>query len=85
MGIFCKLFERDGDQILVRKGVDDDGRPAVIFEFELDPEGELSVSPKLGFNDDDEGWLKMMAAFEKTDAEAAWAFAAAIRKAFNKT
>ena len=25
MGIFCKLFERDGDQILVRKGVDDDG------------------------------------------------------------
>lgn len=80
MGIFCKLFERDMDQVLVRKGLNDDGLPSVIYEFKLNE--EMDAAPAVAFKDTEKGWAARDAMFETCTADQAWAVVDEIKKDF---
>ena len=66
---FCKLFETEVGQILVKADTSEDGEPEVRFYFS--PKGLGICSMALTFNDTDEGWANQESAFEKITEESA--------------
>ena len=65
---FAKLFERDGEQVLVRKE-DLDGDPTVFVTFDMD---RIIVTVNFGFNDDHDGYEARDAMFATIDEDAAF-------------
>lgn len=66
---FAKLFERDGEQVLVMKDTNDDGEPCVGFTCNLD---EIMVTPKLGFKPTAKGFTERDRLFNDCDEEMAF-------------
>ena len=69
MAVFAKLFERDGEQVLVRKEEDLDGDPTVFVTFDMD---RIIVTVNFGFNDDHDGYEARDAMFATIDEDAAF-------------
>ena len=65
---FAKLFERDGEQVLVRKE-DLDGDPTVFVTFDI--EGHLATL-NFSFNDAHDGYEARDAVFATIDEDAAF-------------
>lgn len=79
MGIFCKVFEKDGDQVLVVNGKNKDKNdaPAILVSFDLDD--ELNSTVAINFPDTDAGYEARDMAFSKIDEDGAWGTAKMIR------
>lgn len=71
--IFAKLFERDGEQVVVRMSLDDDGNEIVVFDLCFDG---VFVSTKLGFKNDKGARLH----FSKVDEDHAFKVRAGVKK-----
>lgn len=67
---FAKLYENDGDQILVMLD-SDEGKPELKFYFESGEEGFGIVCLISNFKDSDEGWEKAANAFTNMNEEVA--------------
>lgn len=72
MSKFAKLFERNGQQVLVTKGEDSEGNPALVFRFESNV-SEHSIELAVGYS----GPSKKVAealdkAFDAIDEDAAF-------------
>lgn len=65
---FAKLFERDGEQVLVRKE-DLDGDPTVFVTFDM---VRIIVTVNFGFNDGHDGYEARGAMFATIDEDAAF-------------
>ena len=66
---FAKLFERDGEQALVRKEEDLDGKPTVFVTFDI--EGRLATL-NFSFDDDHDGYEDRDALFSNMTEDAAF-------------
>ena len=76
MGIFAKLFEREGEQALVMKDIHEEGRPAISVCFETDS-GLFTTT--LGYKNEE----MRDAAFDAATDESTWALVEACRAGFN--
>lgn len=65
--MFAKLFETEIGQLLVKIDTSDECKPEVRIYFEPPELGVCSIA--WGFNDDDDGWSKADALFEKVDQD----------------
>ena len=70
--MFAKIFGSDDKQVLVCKVEGDAGEPSVRFSTQ--PEGLGVCEMTLGFTDDDAGWDKRDAFFDKLTEEEARGF-----------
>lgn len=75
--MFAKLFERDGEQVLVIQGQNDDGLPALKFMFQFDG---ATIEPSIVFKDGD--WDKLESAFARVDEDDAFQMRANCLKQF---
>jgi len=67
---FAKLYNNEnGDQILVVRGTNEAGNPAVNFSFIPDGLGLCSVGPS--WKNNSKGWNSAEAYFEKVDEQSA--------------
>jgi hypothetical protein len=72
---FAKLFERNGQQVLVTKDEDEDGEPALKIRFKSNVSGH-DICIKVAFRKDAEldKWAVMDRAFDAMDISKAFDF-----------
>lgn len=70
---FAKLYERDGEQVLVTKEQDDDGEPMLKIRFKSNNAGH-DIATSIAFKKDAEldAWEVLDRAFENMDHECAF-------------
>jgi hypothetical protein len=71
--MFAKLFEREGQQVLVTKDQDDEGEPVLTIRFKSNEAGH-DISTRLAFKKDTklDKWEVLARVFDSMDAERAF-------------
>ena len=64
---FCRLYDTEHGQLLVKLDSDSEGIPEVRYYIQTDNLGVCTIAAK--FTDDDAGWNNAEAAFSKSSLE----------------